>query len=641
MALIHFGGGNGITRHVSNVVEFDPVTEGSTNPSITNLLSGWTWGSSIRKSGVTTLSTSFSNANSTYSYTTGTPVPTPVQTFTADQIAAARKAMAQISALTNITFNEVTDWASTAGDIRWGQSGDGNAVPTAYADYPFNHARGGDIWFGTNPAYLNPVEGGYGFYTYIHELGHALGLNHPHEGAVAAQPGEDQYKYSLMSYRDFAGDGLNGVHSTYLPTTYMINDIQALQYLYGANMSYRTGNDVYQWAANKSVYETIWDAGGNDTIDASNQAQGVVLNLNPGQWSQIGVAFNNGQGMVRDCLTIAYGATIENATGSAHNDSLIGNSAANSLNGGAGNDYLDGWIGNDTLAGGAGADVMIGGDGNDLYYVDNASDSVSETNANAAVGGNDHVVSSISYVLGTNVEILQLVDGLAINGWGNSLDNTIFAGSGSNYLDGGAGIDTVSYSTAASGVKADLTIAAWQDTTGSGMEWFANVENLSGSRFVDRLTGTNGVNSLDGGAGDDVLFGLGGNDTLLGGNGSDYLHGGAGNDRLTGGGGQDVFVFDTALNAAWNADTIADFVVVDDWIGLSRSVFTRITTAGALNSDYFRIGTAAADGNDYFVYNSATGNLSYDADGWGSGAAITFAVLGTGLALTSADFWAI
>ncbi|HYD79584.1 MAG TPA: M10 family metallopeptidase, partial [Paucimonas sp.] len=313
------GGGNGIRSSVSGVTTFDAVTDGSGNPSIDNLLSGNTWGNGVSKTGTTVLTTSFSTANSVYRGAAS--APGNVQTFTAEQIEAARKSMALVSSVCNITFNEVTDSRNVAGDIRWGQSDDGRAVPTAYAYYPTTAAYGGDIWFGPNyNSYKFPVVGGYGFYTFIHELGHALGLNHVHEGSVPAQPGEDQFKYSVMSYRDYAGDDLSGVRSAYLPTTYMVNDIAALQFMYGANMSYRTGNDVYQWAADKSVYETIWDAGGNDTIDASNQAQGVLLNLNPGQWSEIGKEFSNSQSMVRSNLTIAHGATIENATGSAFND---------------------------------------------------------------------------------------------------------------------------------------------------------------------------------------------------------------------------------------------------------------------------------------------------------------------------------
>jgi len=351
------GGGNGIKSSTSGVTTYSATADGSGNASIDNLLAGAVWGNGLGGNDIVRLTVSYSTANSVYR---GGAAPSPVQTFAPAQIEAARKAMALLSAVCNVQFEEVVDSRSVAGDIRWGQSGNATAVPTAYAMYPSTQATGGDIWIGPNyPSYKNPVEGGYAFYIYTHELGHAMGLNHVHEGSVAARPGEDSVKYSVMSYRDFAGDDLGSIASKYLPTTYMINDIAALQFLYGANMNHRTGDDVYSWAANRSVYETIWDAGGNDTIDASNQAQGVKIDLNPGQWSEIGVAFDNSQAMVRDTLTIAYGATIENAIGSAHDDRLIGNAVANALTGGAGNDILDGNGGNDVLTGGDGSDVFV------------------------------------------------------------------------------------------------------------------------------------------------------------------------------------------------------------------------------------------------------------------------------------------
>ncbi|MGD9978957.1 MAG: calcium-binding protein, partial [Hyphomonadaceae bacterium] len=110
-----------------------------------------------------------------------------------------------------------------------------------------------------------------------------------------------------------------------------------------------------------------------------------------------------------------------------------------------------------------------------------------------------------------------------------------------------------------------------------------------------------------------------------------------GSDRLAGGAGADAFVFSTALGAG-NVDEITDFSVVDDTIQLDRSIFTAIGS-GALDPDAFHIGSAAADAEDRIVYNSATGALYYDADGSGAGAAVLFATLSTGLALTQADFF--
>ena len=80
--------------------------------------------------------------------------------------------------------------------------------------------------------------------------------------------------------------------------------------------------------------------------------------------------------------------------------------------------------------------------------------------------------------------------------------------------------------------------------------------------------------------------------------------------------------------------------MVDDEIILSRGIFTTLP-AGTLAPGAFRIGTASADADDRIVYNSATGALLYDPDGVASGAAVQFATVSAGLALTSADFFAV
>ena len=124
--------------------------------------------------------------------------------------------------------------------------------------------------------------------------------------------------------------------------------------------------------------------------------------------------------------------------------------------------------------------------------------------------------------------------------------------------------------------------------------------------------------------------------------GDDQINGFLGNDVLTGGLGKDTFVFNTALNAISNKDTITDFNVFDDTIQLENAIFTKLTALGTLATSYFCANATgiAADSNDFICYNTATGVLSYDADGSGSGASVAFAVLGNSVhpALTAADF---
>ena len=81
----------------------------------------------------------------------------------------------------------------------------------------------------------------------------------------------DALKYSIMSYRDYIEDDIDGVGPNSFSTTPMLYDVLALQTLYGANWNYRSGNDTYSWAPGAKVYETIWDGGGVDTLSAANQ----------------------------------------------------------------------------------------------------------------------------------------------------------------------------------------------------------------------------------------------------------------------------------------------------------------------------------------------------------------------------------
>ncbi|MCX7257095.1 MAG: hypothetical protein NTZ64_10255 [Polaromonas sp.] len=195
-------------------------------------------------------------------------------------------------------------------------------------------------------------------------------------------------------------------------------------------------------------------------------------------------------------------------------DYLYGYGGNDLLDGGAGNDYLDGGAGNDTLKGGTGADTLTGDDGSDTYYVDNAGDVVSETNAVTSTGGIDLVFSALSaYTLGANVENGRINTTGTANLTGNTLNNTLYVGAGSNVLDGATGIDAVSYQYATAGVTVSLLSTAAQATGGSGSDTLLNVENLTGSNFADKLTGNTGSNILNGGTGADHLTGGDGSDT--------------------------------------------------------------------------------------------------------------------------------
>ncbi len=212
----------------------------------------------------------------------------------------------------------------------------------------------------------------YGYQTYLHEIGHALGLGHqgPYNGGADyssdALYANDTWQYSVMSY--FSEPNYNGGSYRYVITPQMA-DIYAVQSIYGA-ASTRTGDTVYGFhntagsIYNFSSYSpapalTIYDAGGNDTLDCSGYSANQTVDLHPGSFSSVGGLVHN--------IGIATNTTIENAIGGSGNDTLIANDLGCSLDGRSGNDTLTGGAGNDRMIGGAGRDTMTGNGGADTF----------------------------------------------------------------------------------------------------------------------------------------------------------------------------------------------------------------------------------------------------------------------------------
>ena len=293
--------------------------------------------------------------------------------FNETQQAAARQALQLYSEVSGLNFVEVSD-AGEGGTIRFGTANMEHGSAHAYS--PNNHSVGGDVWLNNiHNSNLTQTNGSYGFHTLIHEIGHALGLKHPGNYNAGGGGAEGPYLYSdldsnqytVMSYNDHSGSVAN-------PQTPMLYDIAAIQHLYGANYNTRAGNNTYAWDASQAFVETIWDGGGIDTINASNQGISVTINLNSGTFSNIGPQDNGSSNRASNNLAIAYGVTIENAVGGAGNDILIGNTVDNYLFGGSGNDYLVDNGGSDTLIGGSGNDTIVGGSGYDILTGETGND---------------------------------------------------------------------------------------------------------------------------------------------------------------------------------------------------------------------------------------------------------------------------
>ncbi len=280
----------------------------------------------------------------------------------------------------NLTFTEVPDNEAVVGDVRFAYSYLPNMQGAAawVANFPGPTASAGDIWFnafgtsGTDE--FKP--GTFAGFTVLHELGHALGLKHPFQpsqlvSAVLPDSRESQ-TFTVMSYSASTNSLVND--ASFYPTTPMLLDIQAIQHIYGANYNYNAGNNSYNFTDLTSYRETIWDGGGEDSINYTG-SRNASIDLREGTGSKIGLPINTYSATGSPISTlnniwIAYGAIIENAISGSGNDNLTGNDANNTLIGNSGNDSLFGGAGDDTLIGGAGNDKLDGGAGIDTAQYD-------------------------------------------------------------------------------------------------------------------------------------------------------------------------------------------------------------------------------------------------------------------------------
>lgn len=511
---------------------------------------------------------------------------------TTAEMAAIRSILSLWSDLCGITFQDVnpTGYTNNA-TILIGNYNDASDGAGAYAYFPGSTASSssdGDIWLNLDSVDPNSIPvGSYSFFAIMHEMGHMLGLDHP--GPYNAAAGvdityandamftEDSSQRTIMSY---FGEGETG--ADFGPAgwadanTPMLYDILAAQQLYGANMNTRTGNTTYGFNANTDhddIYDAdlnallafcVWDAGGIDTFDFSGYSNNQTIRLGEATFSNVGGLVSN--------VSIAYGATIENAEGGSGADSIYGNAVANQLSGNnaadklfgyAGADTLDGGNGNDYMVGGAGVDDISGGGGNDRFVVENTTDKAHE----ASGQGFDIVYARVNYTLGAHEEIEVL---RAYNG--------------------------------------SLNL------------------QLTGNELANRIFGSTGT------------------DTLAGGAGHDRLYGGMANDVLTGGTGNDMFLFDTALNASTNVDTITDFTNAagnNDRFLLDDAIFAGIFNTGTTMDAALLAANAGgiATASSRIIYDTSTGALYYDQDGSaGAHARIQFATVSGHPALTSVDF---
>jgi len=361
----------------------------------------------------------------------------------------------------------------------------------------------------------------YSFQTYIHEIGHALGLGHAGQYDGTATYGvdnhydNDSWQATVMSY--FSQTENTSITASYAYIfTPMTADILAMQTLYGVDTTVREGNTVYGVGSTTGGYLdglvnhytqaafTLHDTGGIDTVNFSTDIFDQVVTLVDETYSSVGGLIGN--------MTIFRGTVIENFIAGLGNDDITGNDAANILNGGAGNDDLHGGAGNDTLIAGTGIDWIRGDAGIDTVDY-------------SLAGAGADIYLNLGKTKGAEgTDYLKSIE----NATGSAFDDRLIGSTGTNTLIGGAGNDV--------------------------MKSKGGDDQMYGGDGDDRMVGYTGNEFMSGGNGVDVMQGISGNDIMYGGAGNDYMYGGADNDIVYGGAGADKIYGNTGNDILYGSE---------------------------------------------------------------------------------------
>ena len=413
--------------------------------------------------------------------------------------------------------------------------------------------------------------------------------------------GDDTYYVDNVKdiVTELAGEGIDSVYAS---INYVLGENLENLFLLGEANINATGN-----AANNTLVgndgNNVLNGGagidrmrgglGDDTYYVDNAGDSVIEFANEG----IDTVYSSVSYELFVNLEHLYltGTDNINGTGNVLENTLFGNAGVNTLFGYDGNDFLDG---------GFGADTLVGGAGDDIYVVDNAGDEIVEL----ADEGIDTVRASVSYVLGFQVENLELTGKLAINGTGNALDNTLIGnaavnilsgGDGNDYLDGGAGADTLIGGTGDDTYVIDNKKDVIIENPGEGIDTVISAFTMVLADGLENLTLREGVKGKLNATGNDA------DNILIGNSGINTLNGGLGADTMIGGGGNDVYYVDDAGDEVIEyADEGVDLVYSTVSFALGQHV-EKLTLTGAAH-----INGTGNDLNNTIIGN--TGNNTLD-----------------------------
>ena len=235
------------------------------------------------------------------------------------------------------------------------------------------------------------------------------------------------------------------------------------------------------------------------------------------------------------------------------------------------------------------------------------------------------------FALAGNDVILRAITGKLFNVWyvNQHLDATI---------DGGAGVDTVSYIASGGAIDANLGQGVAQRSGLSGGKPFGHdfldsIEALVGSIYGDSLIGSSLNNTLRGHGGNDAVWGEAGNDGLYGDSGNDTVDGGSGNDTVQGNDGNDLLYGGSgadSISGGNHSDTIhggtgndtidggagIDTVVYDTNGDVSVSLYIAGSASGAHGTDVIsNVENIHTEGGNDILFGSTGNNVLISGSG--------------------------